>query len=594
MFRGEQRTFLLEIENGLDEPKTLNISVKGNLSSILAAENRTLRIGVNSSAITQLVASVPENASTGPYDGNIVGTYDNRTVNSSNTILVTNRGIDGLNFDITTLSETVRPGSNVTFRSAINDIEIETPAEVNLTYYLRNSDTNEILREINETRVLEGDVNFQNSFNTDGLDRGSYFIQGVVELDEQSTFETSTIRIDSGFWTPLMTRAAIMLLFTLLVSVGGWKGYQYYWEKRESESRYVFPVDYDRLPAKSEDNYWVGKIAETEKEAYIDPSDLTTHAIVAGSTGSGKSVTADVIAEEALEHDVPVVVFDPTAQWTGFVKELKDDDLKEHYERFGMDPETDPHPYRGVIKSIEDGDPDIDFEDLKNDGEITVFTLNQLSTEEFDEAVRSIIDQIFEKDWEESPDLEMLVIFDEVHRLLEEYGGEGGYKALEKGAREFRKWGVGLMMASQVTADFKQAISGNIMTELQMQTKSMEDIKRVEKKYGEQFSKRISSEDVGTGMIQNSNYNDGDPWFVDFRPTYHNPHKIPDTEMQKYHKLSEKVDKLKDQLEEMKEKGQDVQDKELELQLSENKLKEGRFKMANMYVDSLKDELDME
>jgi hypothetical protein len=95
-------------------------------------------------------------------------------------------------------------------------------------------------------------------------------------------------------------------------------------------------------------------------------------------------------------------------------------------------------------------------------------------------------------------------------------------------------------------------------------------------------------------MIQNSNYNDGDPWFVDFRPTYHNPHKIPDTEMQKYHKLSEKVDKLKDQLEEMKEKGQDVQDKELELQLSENKLKEGRFKMANMYVDSLKDELDME
>ncbi|MFB6217533.1 MAG: hypothetical protein ABEJ72_11320, partial [Candidatus Aenigmatarchaeota archaeon] len=265
-----------------------------------------------------------------------------------------------------------------------------------------------------------------------------------------------------------------------------------------------------------------------------------------------------------------------------------------HYERFDMDPETDPHPYRGIIKEIKSGDPDIDFQELKEPGEVTVFTLNQLTTEEFDDAVREIIDQIFEIEWEESPTLEMLVIFDEVHRLLEEYGGKGGYHALEKGAREFRKWGIGLMMASQVTADFKQAIAGNIMTEVQMQTKSMEDINRIEKKYGEQFSKRISSEDVGTGMIQNSNYNDGDPWFVDFRPTYHNPHKIPDKEMEQYHELSERVDNVRKAIQEREEQGEDMQDKKLELNLAENKLKEGRFKMTKMYTDTLEDELNMD
>jgi hypothetical protein len=132
------------------------------------------------------------------------------------------------------------------------------------------------------------------------------------------------------------------------------------------------------------------------------------------------------------------------------------------------------------------------------------------------------------------------------------------------------------------------------MTEIQMQTKSMEDINRVEKKYGEEFAKRISSEDVGTGMIQNSNYNDGEPWFVDFRPTYHNPHKIPDSEMEKYHNLSEEVDGVKKELKKREEQGQDTRDKDLELQLAENKLKEGRFKMANMYIDSLKDEMDIE
>jgi hypothetical protein len=146
------------------------------------------------------------------------------------------------------------------------------------------------------------------------------------------------------------------------------------------------------------------------------------------------------------------------------------------------------------------------------------------------------------------------------------------------------------MMCSQVTADFKQAISGNIMTEIQLQTKSMEDIDRIETKYGEEFSKRISSEDIGTGMIQNSNYNDGDPWFVDFRPTYHNPHKIPDNEMQRYQKLSNEIDKVRQKV----QKSDDTQDKSLEVQLAENKLKEGRFKMASMYVDSLKDELDVE
>jgi hypothetical protein len=91
-------------------------------------------------------------------------------------------------------------------------------------------------------------------------------------------------------------------------------------------------------------------------------------------------------------------------------------------------------------------------------------------------------------------------------------------------------------------------------------------------------------------MIQNSNYNDGDPWFVDFRPTYHNPHKIPDNEMQKYQELSTEIDKVREEA----QKSDDSDDKQLEVQLAENKLKEGRFKMASMYIDSLKDELDVE
>jgi len=84
------------------------------------------------------------------------------------------------------------------------------------------------------------------------------------------------------------------------------------------------------------------------------------------------------------------------------------------------------------------------------------------------------------------------LVFDEVHRLLEKYGGKGGYVALEKACREFRKWGIGLIMVSQVSTDFKEAVAGNIMTEVQLNTKSMDDIKRIAHKYGVDYSSKIS------------------------------------------------------------------------------------------------------
>ena len=34
------------------------------------------------------------------------------------------------------------------------------------------------------------------------------------------------------------------------------------------------------------------------------------------------------------------------------------------------------------------------------------------------------IDTVFEIPWEESPELKMVMVFDEVHRLLEKYGGQ--------------------------------------------------------------------------------------------------------------------------------------------------------------------------
>ena len=583
---GEGQVYNIFIENTGEETVNVQNIVFGNLDEVVNIEPNTV---VNPGETRRLNVSIaPGNATDQFYTGTISLQSEGASIeNVPMAVRVTTKDQIGVRLNIDSTSERFEPGSDIgTLTVLTGDSEEQA---VNMTYELRDAYTGKLVQNVSRHVTFQNATSFrQNIESENNFPIGDYYVQASAESERGTITSTATLSVHDPFWTATKYRIALGLIVSGIIIGGGVYTRRWYQQNKQDEARYVFPVDYSKLP-NGEDLFEMGKVAETEQDAYIDPDDLTTHAIVSGSTGSGKSVTANVVAEEALEQDIPVVVFDPTAQWTGFVKELKDDNLIEHYERFDMDDEQDPHPYRGVIKEIDSKEPEIDFDELRNPGEITVFTLNQLTTEEFDQAVRVIIDQIFEKEWEESPTLELLIVFDEVHRLLEEYGGEGGYEALEKGAREFRKWGIGIMMCSQVTADFKQAISGNIMTEIQMQTKSMEDIKRVEKKYGEQFSKRISSEDVGVGMIQNSNYNDGDPWFVDFRPTYHNPHKIPDKELEKYHNLSKELDQLKDSLDEL----EDSQDKELELDLAENKLKEGRFKMAKMYIDSLKDEMDI-
>ena len=354
--------------------------------------------------------------------------------------------------------------------------------------------------------------------------------------------------------------------------------------------RYI-PPDFNTLPKKGPRMLKVGKIAETPKVAYLDPDDLTTHALVAGSTGSGKSVTASVIVEEVLKLNIPVIIFDPTSQWTGFVKQLKDPDIMKHYREFGLKPE-DARSFRGLIYSVKDPNIDLDFKKYMNPGELTIFNLSYLKPGEYDQAVLHIVDKIFKMSWPESGSLKMLLVFDEVHRLLEKYGGKGGYVALEKGAREFRKWGIGLIMVSQVSTDFKEAVAGNIMTEIQLNTKSMDDIKRIANKYGPEYSSKISRMGIGVAMIQNSKYNNGKPWFVQFRPPLHDPHKLDDKELELYEKYSKKLDELELMLNKAKAKGKDVKDVALELKLTKDKLKDGNFKMVEMYLKSLEDSIN--
>ncbi len=380
----------------------------------------------------------------------------------------------------------------------------------------------------------------------------------------------------------------VLLIVAAITLASIFAGIKFYQRRMLRKLRYLTPTNYKSL---SQEDLYVGKIPVDKKDAYLNRNDLMTHVLTAGSTGSGKTVSAMVMAEEALKKKIPVVVFDPTGQWTGFVRPNRDDSMLSSYKDFGLK-DTDVRSFPGMIYDFEDPEKKVDLRKYLNPGEITVFALDKLKPAEYDTAVRNLIDTIFKQGWEESGELQVLVIFDEVHRLLERYGGKGGYVYLEKAAREFRKWGLGIIMISQVLSDFKEALKGNVLTEIQMNTKATKDIDRTREKYGEEYAMRIIREGVGAGMIQNPKYNNGKPYWIKFRPLVHSPHKIPQKELELYKKYSEELENIEDKMKEKKKKGEDVFDMEIELKLAKNKLKGGKFRMAEIYITSLKNRLE--
>lgn len=314
---------------------------------------------------------------------------------------------------------------------------------------------------------------------------------------------------------------------------------------------------------------------------------LQTHTLIAGATGCGKTVAAQVMVEEALTRDVAVMVFDPTAQWTGFLRPNQSRGMTKLYPLFQMK-HSDARSFNGNVHILTDPREHLDIKKFINPGEITVFCLHKMSPDQIDVLAETIVKDVFRAHLEEDSQCKLLLVFDEVHRLLPKFGGSGrGFIQIERAAREFRKWGVGLVLISQVLSDFVGEIKANIGTEIQMRTRYERDLERIRMKYGEDTMKSVVKANVGTGMIQNAEYNQGRPYFVSFRPLLHDHHRLADDTLDNYDKYNNKIEELSQILDDMKAVEIDVFDLSLELGLTLDNIKRGSFDVVELYLESL-------
>ncbi len=436
------------------------------------------------------------------------------------------------------------------------------------------------------------------------LPLGLYEVEVTVKYRDEVSYASNTFRLDKPVKNMYKEPFIFVILFYLigtpwlyiiliLTAIGFFVGLPYYKalkKKKKETQRYVFPLDFSKLPKRGKGTIVVGRIAETKKPAYLDIDKLQTHILAAGATGSGKSVSVQIVAEELLLRKIPVIVFDPTFQWSGFAWPSKDKKMIDLYPKFGLAP-TAARGFKTNVIVIEDPNMEIKIKDHMNPGEITVFSMHKLSISNISVLVKKTIDMMFDEHFDTTQNLRLLMIYDEVHRLLPKYGGKDAYTSLERGCREFRKWGIGIALISQVLMDFKAAVTTNIGTEIQLRTKYHGDIERVKKKYGKVYADTMARLQIGTGLMQNAEYNDGRPYFVSYRPLLHSTTQISEEAFNKMRAAQVKLDNLKKEITSLKKKGIDVYEIEMEFKLADDKVKDGNFDMADLYLDSVENKV---
>ncbi len=504
--------------------------------------------------------------------------------------------IEALHLETETAEKSYYPDEVVRIKTDLRNMLSDRQYPVRLFFTVQNPEGTETLWTAETNVFLKTAFSLINSFRLpDDTLPGDYVVRVTANYLGLSSGTSTIFNVAVPFWKRSFLGLSYLSWFLILLALAAIIAGVWYVRKRiEEKKKYHLKVDYDELPKPGPRSVYVGKIAETNNKTYFNLENFKTHTIVAGSTGGGKSVSAQVIVEEALDKGVAVIVFDPTAQWTGMLRPCKDKMMLSLYSFFDMK-KSDAKAFNGNIRSITNPREKIDIRKYLKPGEIQVFAANKLDPKDMDVLVANAIREVFHANFEEQKALRVLFVFDEVHRLLPKFGGSGdGFLQIERACREFRKWGLGVMLISQVLSDFVGTIKANINTEIQMRTRDEGDLERIRQKYGEDVLRSLVKATVGTGMVENPAYNRGKPYFVAFRPLKHSVERLSDEEIDRYNEYNNIIDDLSYSLDQLEQEGVDVFDLRLELKLALDKVKTGSFNMVKIYLDGLKPRIEKE
>jgi hypothetical protein len=581
----------ITITNNREESITLKFSVEGSIKEMVRINKE--RLVVEGKSEGEFTAIILGNVEPGVYEGFIDISGDiNEKIPVYVLVLEKERlDVESLVIKITPERKKLSAGSIFKFRVDLQNMLRDEKYKVDLSYSIEGITNNRSIFIEKEDIVILTSFSLLKRFKLPSdLEKGDYELKVKAEFLDRSSEHSTIFTVTEPIYKYAVL--GIVPLWILLALLGvlstGTFSVMVYKKKSAEKRRYQIEVDYAQLPKAGPRSAYVGNVAETRNRAYFDLDQFQVHTLVAGASGSGKTIAAQDLVEEALMKGVAVIVFDPTAQWTGFLRKCQDKKMLDMYPKFRMK-KTDARAFNGNVHQVTNAREIIEFKKFMKPGEINVFVTNKLGTKDIEMFVANTIREVFHSNLPESRELKYLLVYDGIHSLLPKFGGSGQvFVQIERATREFRKWGVGLILISQVISDFPPEVLANINTEIQMRTRDEGDLKRVKEEYGEKILKSVVKASVGAGVVENSSYNKGKPYFVAFRPVMHNPQRISDKELENYNKYNEIIDDLEYEIEQLEKEGIDVFDLRLELKLAQDKVKSGSFNMVDIYLEGLK------
>ncbi|ELY54721.1 hypothetical protein C491_19014 [Natronococcus amylolyticus DSM 10524] len=228
---------------------------------------------------------------------------------------------------------------------------------------------------------------------------------------------------------------------------------------------------------------------------------LTGRGFATGKSGSGKSNTASVVAEELLEAGFPLLIVDTDGEYYG---------LKEEYEMLhaGADEECDvqigpEHAEQMATLALEENVP------------IILDVSGYLEEDAADELLREVARQLFVK--EKKLKKPFLLVVEEVHEYIPEGGGVGetGNLLIKIGKRG-RKHGLGILGISQRPADVKKDFITQANWLVWHRLTWDNDTKVVGRIIDTEYKERVSELDDGQAFVQ-TDWTETDVRKVQFR-----------------------------------------------------------------------------
>lgn len=284
---------------------------------------------------------------------------------------------------------------------------------------------------------------------------------------------------------------------------------------------------------------WIGNIVAADGPSdvpYLLPLDRILNVYCSGSSGSGKSYLARVIAEGAITEGINVVVIDPGNQWASLMLPEDRPSVLARYNAFGLDPSKArgfPAEYHSITDSSDRLPVSVDRRANTN----SIFSLKNLSKSDGCDYAARLLHALFRShSVHESDRLRTLVIVDEAHRLTKSRSDDkmmqqavaSAEDAIDLIGREGRKYGLNVFIVSQTIRDFTHTVATlrqNTSTKIFMRNSGLEI------DYAEDYisqAKRLPRLKVGEAIIQNADLGEA---VVAIRPPFSKVEELSETQL---------------------------------------------------------------